>query len=83
MKSSIIERTASLSAHIKALRTRHRKLDGEITEEQRRPAPDHAKLRWLKARRLLIRDQLARHEEILRTLKPFAGHAMAKRGVSA
>jgi len=83
MKSTIIERTASLSAHVKALRTRHRKLDSEITEEQRRPAPDHAKLRWLKARRLVIRDQLARYEGILRTLKPMAGHALARRGVTA
>ena len=82
MKSSIIERTASLSSHVKALRTRHRKLDSEVTEEQRRPAPDHARLRWLKARRLVIRDQLARYEDVLRTLKPMAGHAMASRRVS-
>ncbi len=83
MKSTIIDRTASLSAHVKALRTRHRLLDGRIEEEQRRPAPDHAKLRWLKARRLVIRDQLARYEGILRTLKPLAGHALAREGASA
>ena len=83
MKSTIIERTASLSAHVKALKSRHRKLDGEIMEEQRRPAPDHVKLRWLKARRLVIRDQLARYEGILRTLKPMAGHALARGGMSA
>ncbi len=83
MKSTIINRTASLTAHLKALKARHRTLDGEITQEQRRPAPDHAKLRWLKARRLVIRDQLARYEGVLRTLKPMAGHALARSGVSA
>ena len=77
MKTSIVQRVNSLSAHVSALKKRHRKLDGEITVEQRRAAPDHMKLRWLKARRLVIRDQMTRYEDMLRQLKPLAGHRLS------
>ncbi|MBY0563124.1 MAG: YdcH family protein [Hyphomonadaceae bacterium] len=41
-----------------ALHRRHATLDGEIQREQARPAPDAAKLRELKSRKLRIKDMI-------------------------
>lgn len=83
MTSKIVQRVESLAAHVSALRTRHRKLDRQILEEQHRPAPDYGKLRWLKARRLVLRDQVARYEGLMSSLKPLAGHSLARKGAAA
>ncbi|MEQ9693213.1 YdcH family protein [Shimia sp. SDUM112013] len=80
MSNRLLQRAASLSSHVTSLRKRHRKLDSEIMQEHTRPAPDHAKLRWLKARRLVLRDQLRHYESLLKNVKPLAGHALARKG---
>ncbi|SDI07080.1 YdcH family protein [Lutimaribacter saemankumensis] len=78
MKTKVLERVASVSARVNALKNRKSKLEGEIAAEEGRPAPDTLRLRHLKARKLLIRDQLARYEGVLRTLRPLAGHVAAR-----
>lgn len=80
MPGKLTQRVASLASHVSSLRTRHRKLDSEIGEEHSRPAPDDLKLRWLKTRRLMLRDQLQHYEKTLKSLKSLAGHAMAREG---
>ncbi|MFD1511077.1 YdcH family protein [Lacimonas salitolerans] len=80
MKVSVLERVASVSARVAALQTRKQTLEDEIAAEEKRPMPDAARLRHLKARKLRIRDQLARYDGVLRTLKPLAGHVAAHRG---
>ena len=79
MKQDVIRRTASVSARIAALKARKDRLDSEIDDEHARPAPDQLHLRRLKARRLAIRDEMTRYNGLLRTLKPLAGHATARR----
>lgn len=80
MKIQVLERVASVSARVAALRMRKQSLEDEILAEQKRPMPDTARLRHLKTRKLRIRDQLARYDGVLRTLKPLAGHAAARHG---
>ncbi|MCM2561052.1 DUF465 domain-containing protein [Lutimaribacter sp. EGI FJ00015] len=80
MKHSVLDRVASISARVAALNRRKADLEEEIAAEELRPAPDGLRLRQLKARKLRIRDQLARYDGVLRTLKPLAGHAAARRG---
>ncbi|WP_411289315.1 DUF465 domain-containing protein [Phenylobacterium sp.] len=40
------------------LRVEHTQLEAAIVEENRRPAPDEARLRGLKFRKLSVKDQL-------------------------
>ena len=80
MKQNVLDKVASISARVGALKTRKDRLEGEIHAEQSRPVPDTLRLRQLKARKLQIRDQLARYDGVLRTLKPLAGHVAARRG---
>lgn len=65
--------TASLSARITALRQRHSELDSRIGRELSRPAPDSATLGRLKRHKLMIKDEMARYEGLLRAL----GHRIA------
>lgn len=78
MTEKTLSRMASLSARIDALYHRKRQLDDKIAAEQARPAPDTLRLRQLKARKLFLRDQMARYEGVIRTLKPLAGHVAAR-----
>ncbi|WP_448581438.1 YdcH family protein [Thermaurantiacus sp.] len=49
------------SAHLEALSSRHRLIDGEIASEMRRPVPDSARLRRLKREKLRLKDEIARN----------------------
>lgn len=48
----------SLQGRIEELSTRHRKLDEEISEEQKRPAADEVRLHELKRKKLKIKEEL-------------------------
>ncbi|MEX0347914.1 MAG: DUF465 domain-containing protein [Paracoccaceae bacterium] len=50
------------------LKNRHHELKARIANELKRPAPCSVQLGRLKRRRLLIKDELARHEGLLRML---------------
>ncbi len=45
---------------LNALAERHQRIDGEIAQESKRPAPDGAILQTLKKQRLAAKDQLYR-----------------------
>ena len=79
MKQTVLDRVASISARVAALKSRKERLEQEIKGEEIRPVPDTLRLRQLKARKLQIRDQLARYDGVLRTLKPLAGHVASRR----
>ncbi len=46
--------------HLTRLRSEHARLDEEIAQELRRPAPDFARLRELKQKKLAVKDRLTR-----------------------
>lgn len=58
----------ALAARITALKARHFELEAKLVREQARPAPDSVQLGRLKRRKLLIKDELARYEGVLRSL---------------
>jgi len=64
-----------LAGRMNALRLRHRSLDDRVTAEHQRPRPDSALLQRLKRERLRLRDELARHEGLLRTVSRGRSHA--------
>lgn len=80
MKYDIVSRAKSISARVSALKRRKSQLEDKISAEQARPAPDHLRLRRLKSRKLVIKDQVARYDSLLRSLKPLAGHVAARKG---
>ncbi len=80
MSNIILQRTATLVAHVKALRSRKTALEDQIDDEQARPLPDTVRLRKLKTRKLALRDRLRQQEQRLARLKPLAGHVAAKQG---
>ncbi len=55
-----------VSGHLKALRRRHRAIDGRVDTENRRLYPDSSLLQRLKRERLRLRDELARYERLRR-----------------
>lgn len=61
-------RDFGLQARMAALQARHAELDARISDEQRRPLPDSARLMALKRRKLRLRDAIARYEGLLRAL---------------
>ena len=63
-----ISRRGSLAARIAALSDRHDRLDQAIAEESRRPLPDLYKLRSFKRAKLRLKDEIASHQGILKTL---------------
>jgi len=73
MTQHFLERHFSLKARIAALRGRHMELEDRIAREQRRPAPDAARLQALKRRRLRIKDEMARFEGVLRLVEAPVG----------
>jgi len=48
------------NAHLDALASRHRMIEGQIAAEMRRPLPDPARLSRLKRQKLKVKDELAR-----------------------
>jgi hypothetical protein len=58
----------SLEARIDALRNRHARIDAMIREELGRPMPNSTRLRGLKGRKLLLKDEMAYYAGVLRTL---------------
>lgn len=60
--------TAAIAARVVALRTRHREIDDQVAQEQKRTWRDAALLQKLKRRRLRLKDELGRYEGLLRTL---------------
>ena len=48
----------SLDGRIRELKSKHQKLDNEISVEQKRPALDSLRLRELKRQKLRIKEQL-------------------------
>ncbi|MEX2200699.1 MAG: YdcH family protein [Dongiaceae bacterium] len=46
---------------IEALRSKHAELEAQISEEEKRPAPDDARIHELKREKLKIKDELAHH----------------------
>lgn len=47
------------SSHISALHTKHEGLESRLREELNRPAPDAAKIQFLKKQKLKIKEELA------------------------
>ena len=66
---SLSDRTqAAVAARIAALRARHRELDERVSQEQKRAWRDMTVLQRLKRRRLRLKDELGRCEDMLRML---------------
>lgn len=61
----------ALSARIDALRTRHAKLETAIEDEQTRPLPNATRLRHLKSQKLMLKDEMAYYDGVMRTLSGF------------
>lgn len=75
MKFSPRVREFSLRARLAALRGRHQELKERIVQELKRPAPCSIQLQRLKRRKVRVKDELARHEGLLRTLNAMAGNS--------
>ncbi|QFU08735.1 hypothetical protein PARPLA_03118 [Rhodobacteraceae bacterium THAF1] len=56
----------SLQTRVANLRRRHLDLAARIEDELQRPAPCSMSLQDLKRRRLSLKDQIARHETVMR-----------------
>ncbi|MFA3917655.1 DUF465 domain-containing protein [Ruegeria hyattellae] len=68
MNKSPRVKALSLRIRMAELKNRHHELKARIAKELKRPLPCSLQLRKLKRRRLLIKDELARHEGLLRML---------------
>ncbi len=62
-------RAFSLKLRMAVLKERRAELKQRILTELKRPAPCAQTLRMLKRRKLTLKDELARHEGLLRTLE--------------
>ncbi|WP_167647781.1 YdcH family protein [Mameliella alba] len=58
----------SLEARVQALRSRHAALEQDIEAEQRRPLPSMSRLRALKSRKLMLKDEMTYYSGLLQTL---------------
>jgi hypothetical protein len=54
-----------LRSQLAVLREEHRRLDGEIASEQESPLADQLSLRRMKKRKLQLKDEIARIEDLL------------------
>jgi len=59
---------ASLGARIDALATRHAELHARIEDEHKRPQPNDERLRLLKSRKLMIKDDMTHYQGVMLTL---------------
>jgi len=46
------------TSHLSALRSRHADLDAKIANEERRPAPDAARLAQMKKQKLKLKEEM-------------------------
>lgn len=65
----------SLMARIATLRARHRAVDARILDEERRPMPDMARLKYLKQEKLGLKDAIAVTRETLARDAPEAARS--------
>ena len=73
MKSGDLKKSFAVSVRIGSLRRRHRVIEAMIQEELRRPASCSLMLQRLKRRKLAVKDQIARLDELLRILGSTSG----------
>jgi hypothetical protein len=66
--ATVSRKTETLEARVTALRNRHTKLDEDIRFEQNRPLPSMGRLRVLKSRKLMLKDEMAYYNGVLQTL---------------
>ena len=66
-------RVQSLVARIDSLRDRHNALDRQIEDEQKLSSPNWMRLRLLKTRKLILKDELSYYQGVLDALN--GGHA--------
>lgn len=78
MKVSPRVKLFSVEARVANLRHRHHEIKQKIKEELKRPSPCGMALQGLKRRRLQIKDEIARYNGVLRTLRaPTSGNQQA------
>ncbi|MDW4497151.1 YdcH family protein [Sulfitobacter sp. D35] len=58
----------SVETRLAKLRARHQELKARINQERQRPAPCSISLQTLKRKRLIIKDEIARFDGLLRTI---------------
>lgn len=63
----------SVEARIAALRMRHADLEAQIDSEHSRPLPSAGRLRALKSRKLMLKDEMTYYDGVLRTLSSLDG----------
>ncbi|AAV95503.1 YdcH family protein [Ruegeria pomeroyi] len=73
-------RAFSLKLRMAVLKDRRAELKERILQELKRPAPCAQTLRMLKRRKLTLKDELARHEGLLRTLDAMGHRAGLQSG---
>lgn len=62
-------RMHSLVARIDSLRDRHKALETQIEDEQKLSSPNWMRLRLLKTRKLILKDELSYYQGVLDALK--------------
>lgn len=69
MPNSLFNRISLILTQLHALRNRKDDLEEKIASEQSRLAPNAQQLHWLRVRRLMVGEQIERHETTLNDLK--------------
>ncbi|MCO6188654.1 DUF465 domain-containing protein [Rhizobium sp. L1K21] len=59
---------STIAARIASLRNRHRELDAQVSEEQKRSWSDGAILTKLKRKKMRLKDEIRRYEGLMVTL---------------
>lgn len=59
---------SSIAARIASLRSRHREVDDQVAEAQKRSWSDSTIIKKLKRKKLRLKDEIRRHEGVLLTL---------------
>lgn len=62
-------RVQSLNARIDSLRDRHRALEEQVKSEEKTASPNWMRLRLLKTRKLILKDELSYYQGVLDTLQ--------------
>lgn len=55
----------TLAAHHESLSRQHIALDGQIRDEELRPAPDAARIQKLKKQKLALKDKMHQEEKLM------------------
>jgi hypothetical protein len=61
----------SMSTHIAELERKHQVLDKRIADEQGHPNQDNVKIALLKRQKLVLKDEISRLRDAVRTEKPY------------